>query len=61
MEKLPQRLFDHETTLVNLTSSLLTHYGVTPFHSTIKEVDQAMKGHRKIAFFPFRWLWANTS
>jgi predicted AlkP superfamily pyrophosphatase or phosphodiesterase len=53
MEKLPARLFDHETTLVNLTSSLLAHYGVTPFHKTIKEVDEAMGDHRKIAFFLF--------
>ena len=53
MEKLPARLFDHATTLVNLSSSLLAHYGVSPFHASIKEVDEAMAGHRKIAFFLF--------
>ncbi len=53
MEKLDPTYLDHETTLVNLSSSLLTHFGVTPFHSTIKEVDEAMKGHQKIAFLLF--------
>jgi predicted AlkP superfamily pyrophosphatase or phosphodiesterase len=53
MDKLDPTYLDHETTLVNLSSSLLAHFGVTPFHSTIKEVDEAMKGHQKIAFLLF--------
>ena len=53
MEKLEPFLFDQKTTLVNLTSSLLAHYGVTPFHATIPEVDEVMKGHQKIAFLLF--------
>lgn len=53
MEKLDPSLYEHKTTLVNLSSSLLAHYGVTPFHSTIPEVDALMKGHDKIAFFLF--------
>ncbi len=53
MEKLDSCLFDTTTTLVNLTSSLLAHFGVSPFHSTIPQVDEAMKGHDKIAFLLF--------
>lgn len=53
MEKLDPSCFDQKTTLVNLTSSLLAHYGVTPFHATIPAVDEAMKGHQKIAFLLF--------
>lgn len=56
MDKLDPTYLDHETTLVNLTSSLLAHYGVTPFHQTIPQVDDLMKGHQKIAFFLFDGL-----
>jgi hypothetical protein len=54
MEKqLDPTLFDKKTTLVNFASSLLQHYGVTPFHSTIPEVDQALEGHKKVVVFLF--------
>lgn len=51
METLKEYSINHEKTLVNLTSSILKHYGVTPFHASIPEVDKALEGHRKIAVF----------
>lgn len=51
METLKDYSINHEKTLVNLASSLLKHYGATPFHASIPEVDKALEGHRKIAVF----------
>lgn len=53
MKKLEESLFDKKTTLANFSSSLLKHFGVEPFHDTIKEVDDVLKGHKKVACFLF--------
>jgi predicted AlkP superfamily pyrophosphatase or phosphodiesterase len=44
---------DQKTSLVNLASSVLSHYGVSPFHPSIPEVDELFKNHDKIALFLF--------
>ena len=46
-------VLDSKTTLVNLSNSILAHYGVIPFHETIADVDKLLEGHRKIALFLF--------
>ena len=48
-----KNLLNRDNTLVNFSSSILKHFGVDPFHSTIKEVDEALKGHKKVAVFLF--------
>lgn len=44
---------DVDTTLVNLSNSILGHYGHPTFHGSIPEFDHLFKGHRKIAVFLF--------
>ena len=39
--------------LVNFSNSFLKHYGVDPFHETIPELDEVLKGHKKIVFMLF--------
>ncbi len=46
-------ILDSSNTLTNFANSILAHFGVKPFHSTIREVDEAIKGHKKIAVFLF--------
>lgn len=53
MKNLDPTLFDHETTLTNFSCSLLKHFGVDVTHPTIKEVDEALLGHKKVACFLF--------
>jgi len=53
MEKLDPSFYDKQTTLVNFASSLLAHYGVTPFHPSIPAVDELLKNHQKVAVFLF--------
>lgn len=53
MEKLDPSFYDKQTTLVNFASSLLAHYGVSPFHPGIPAVDELLKTHQKVAVFLF--------
>jgi len=39
--------------LVNLTNTILKHYGAESFHDSIPELESVLKGHRKIALFLF--------
>ena len=39
--------------LVNFSNSFLKHYGVDTFHETIPELDEVLKGHKKIVFMLF--------
>jgi len=39
--------------VVNFSNSLLSHFGVTPFHATIKRIDEAIKGNQRIAVLLF--------
>lgn len=53
LKKLDPNLCDTSNTLTNFSNSILAHFGVKPFHSTIKEVDEALLGHKKVAVFLF--------
>ncbi len=39
--------------LVNLSNTILKHYGAETYHDTIPELEEALSGHRKIALFLF--------
>lgn len=45
--------------LVNLSNSLLKHYGVEMFHDSIPELDEALKGHKKVVFMLFDGMGKN--
>jgi predicted AlkP superfamily pyrophosphatase or phosphodiesterase len=53
MEKLDSSFYDRNSTLVNFSSSLLKHFGVKPFHTTLPEADKALKDHKKVVVFLF--------
>jgi hypothetical protein len=53
MENLDPTIFDKETNLVNLSNSILAHYGVATFHPSIKAVDELLQGHQKVVLFLF--------
>jgi len=44
---------NNEKTIVNLSNSFLKHYGVPTFHQSIPEIDEILKGHKKIVVFLF--------
>ena len=46
-------IWDRSKTLVNLSSSILKHFGVTPFHQSIDEIDTLLDGRKKVALFLF--------
>lgn len=46
-------------TLVNLSNSILKHYGVKTFHETIPEIDEVLKDHKKIVFMLFDGMGKN--
>lgn len=48
-----------KSNLVNFSNSFLAHFGVKPFHNTIKEVDEALKGHQKVAIILFDGMGQN--
>lgn len=50
---LNQNFFNRDRNLVNFSNSLLKHFGVTPFHSTLPAADKALEGHKKVAVFLF--------
>ena len=45
--------------LVNLSNSILKHFGVEPFHETISEVDELLKGHKKVVAVLFDGMGQN--
>ncbi len=53
LKNINAEVFDTSDTLVNFSSSILKHFGVKPFHSSIPMVDEALKGHKKVAVFLF--------
>ncbi len=53
LTKVNPDIFDTKNTLVNFSSSILSYFGAKPFHSSIKEVDEVLKGHKKVAVFLF--------
>lgn len=48
---------DHS--LVNLSNSILKHFGVAPFHDTIKEIDDLLVGHKKVVAVLFDGMGQN--
>lgn len=51
-----ESLTNNATCLVNLSNSILSHYGAEVFHPVIKEFDKLFSGHKKIALFLFDGL-----
>ncbi len=47
---------DNTNTIVNLSNSILSHFGVKPFHNTIEKIDEILKSHNKIAVLLFDGL-----
>lgn len=47
---------DNTNTIVNLSNSILKHFGVTPFHNTIPTIDKILEGHPKVAVMLFDGL-----
>lgn len=44
---------DYSNCIVNLSNSLLNHFGVTPFHNSISKVDKLLNGKKKVIVFLF--------
>ena len=42
------KYYDENNCLVNLGNSLLKHFGVTPFHNSIKEIDNFLGDYKKV-------------
>ena len=49
----------NENSLINLSNSILKHFGVTPFHETIPEIDNLLKGHDKVVAVLFDGMGQN--
>lgn len=47
------RIPDYNNCLVNLSNSVLKHFGIEPFHETIKEVDKMLEGNDQVIVFLF--------
>lgn len=44
---------DYSNSITNLSNSILKHFGVTPFHKSIPEIDEKLKDKKKIVVFLF--------
>ena len=49
----------NEKTLVNLSNSILAHFGTKPFHNTIPEIDELLRGHDKVVAVLFDGMGQN--
>ena len=49
----------NENSLVNLSNSILQHFGVKTFHNTIPEIDTLLKGHDKVVVVLFDGMGRN--
>ena len=49
----------NENSLVNLSNSILKHFGVDTFHESIPEVDEQLKGHKKVVAVLFDGMGQN--
>ena len=49
----------NENSLVNLSNSILKHFGCDTFHDSIKEVDELLKGHKKVVVVLFDGMGKN--
>ena len=50
---------NNQNTLVNLSNSILNHFGTKPFHDTIPEIDALLKGHKKVVAVLFDGMGQN--
>ena len=50
---------NNQNTLVNLSNSILKHFGVKTFHNSIPEIDDALKGHKKVVAVLFDGMGQN--
>ena len=50
---------NNQNTLVNLSNSILNHFGTNPFHDTIPEIDALLKGHKKVVAVLFDGMGQN--
>ena len=49
----------NENSLVNVSNSILKHFGVDTFHNSIKELDDALKGYKKVVIVLFDGMGRN--
>ena len=49
----------NENSLVNLSNSILKHFCVETFHNTIPEIDELLKGHKKVVAVLFDGMGQN--
>ena len=49
----------NENTLVNLSNSILKHFGATCFHESIPEIDELLKDHKKVVAVLFDGMGQN--
>ena len=49
----------NENTLVNLSNSILKHFGANGFHNSIPEIDELLKGHKKVVAVLFDGMGQN--
>ena len=49
----------NENSLVNLSNSILKHFGVETFHESIPEVDELLNGHKKVVAVLFDGMGQN--
>ena len=52
------KVYNHNC-LVNLSNSILKHFGVEPFHDSIPEIDELLKGHKKVVAVLFDGMGQN--
>ena len=50
---------NNQNTLVNLSNSILKHFGVPIFHDSIPEIDEVLKGHKKVVAVLFDGMGQN--
>ena len=50
---------NNENTLVNLSNSILKHFGTNTFHNTIPEIDELLKDHKKVVAVLFDGMGQN--
>jgi len=49
----------NKNSLVNLSNSILKHFGAETFHETIPEIDNLLKGHKKVVAILFDGMGQN--
>ena len=50
---------NNQNTLVNLSNSIISHFGAKPFHDAIPEIDVLLKDHKKVVAILFDGMGQN--